>query len=486
MAKGQRGGAFRDVQELLRAGTTGGLTDGQLLEDVRGECAEARERAFATLVERHGPAVLRACRSILRDEHAAEDAFQAAFLVLARKAGSLRVRDSLAPWLHQVACRVAWCARASAARRRRHERRAAELADSPARDRPGDDLGPLIHEEIDRLPGRYRAPIVLCFLEGLTREQAAGQLRWPLGTLQSRLARGRERLRERLIRRGVTPSAALPGAVFRAEMARAVVPAALADATTRAALASAAGRLAILGSISAPAALTEEVLKTMWFDKLRMIAGGMIAGAVLTAGVVATGAARALPAPGPDAPSATEPHPAPTTADRPVMPDVADPDPTPVEAAPSVLKYGDGQADGKQSLGGSGEMISFSAAKAPARVAGLRIHGSRYGNPEPPDESFLIYFLTEDRQRILHTEMADYSLFERGPEQWVEITFDRPVELPKTFWVVVDFRANQTKGVFVSFDTSTGGRHSLTGLPGTPTAKMRRGGDWMIEAVLAE
>ena len=119
---------------------------------------------------------------------------------------------------------------------------------------------------------------MLCFLEGLTREQAAGQLRWPLGTLQSRLARGRERLRERLIRRGVTPSAALPGAVFRAEMARAVVPAALADSTTRAALASAAGRLAIIGSISTPAALTEEVLKTMWFHKLRMIAGGMIAG----------------------------------------------------------------------------------------------------------------------------------------------------------------------------------------------------------------
>jgi hypothetical protein len=91
-----------------------------------------------------------------------------------------------------------------------------------------------------------------------------------------------------------------------------------------------------------------------------------------------------------------------------------------------------------------------------------------------------------DSQRILHTEMAAYSLFERGPERWVEITFERPVELPKTFWVVLDFRAHQSKGVYVSFDTSTGGRHSLTGLPGTPTARMRRGGDWMIEAVLAE
>src|ERR1700734_3341086 len=124
MAKGQRGGALRDVQMLLKAGTTVGLTDGQLLDDFRGRGGEAAERAFAALVERHGPVVLRACRSILRDEHAAEDAFQAAFLVLARKAGSLRVRDSLAPWLHQVACRVARCARATEARRRRHERRA--------------------------------------------------------------------------------------------------------------------------------------------------------------------------------------------------------------------------------------------------------------------------------------------------------------------------------------------------------------------------
>ena len=150
-----------------------------------------------------------------------------------------------------------------------------------------------------------------------------------------------------------------------------------------------------------------------------------------------------------------------------------------------MLKYGDGQADGKQSLAGSGEMIQFSASKAPARVAALRVHGSRYGLPESPDESFLIYFLTEDRKRIIHTEMAPYSLFERGPERWVEVTFEHPVELPKTFWVALDFRPHQTKGVYVSYDNSTNGRHSLVGLPGLPTARSRRG-DWMIEAVLAE
>ena len=139
-----------------------------------------------------------------------------------------------------------------------------------------------------------------------------------------------------------------------------------------------------------------------------------------------------------------------------------------------MLKYGDGQADGKQSLGGSGEMIQFSASKAPARVAALRVHGSRYGLPESPDESFLIYFLAEDRKRIIHTEMAPYSLFERGPERWVEVTFERPVELPRTFWVALDFRPHQTKGVYVSYDNSTNGRHSLVGLPGLPTARPRR------------
>src|SRR5579885_1057489 len=100
MTKGRLGAVLRDVQALFRAGTAGGLTDGPLLEDLRGRGGEAGERAFAAPVERHGPEVLRACRAILRDEYAAEDAFQAVFLVPARKAGSLRVRDSLAPWLH--------------------------------------------------------------------------------------------------------------------------------------------------------------------------------------------------------------------------------------------------------------------------------------------------------------------------------------------------------------------------------------------------
>jgi RNA polymerase sigma-70 factor (ECF subfamily) len=114
---------------------------------------------------------------------------------------------------------------------------------------------------------------------------------------------------------------------------------------------------------------------------------------------------------------------------------------------PRTLKYGDGQADGKQSLGGSGELIEFSVPPGASKVAGVRIHGSRYGTPEAPDERFLIYFLAPDRSRVVATEMAPYSLFELGPERWVTVNFPRPVEVPERFWVGLDFRAHQRKGV---------------------------------------
>ncbi|HQU42084.1 MAG TPA: hypothetical protein PK867_04695 [Pirellulales bacterium] len=151
-----------------------------------------------------------------------------------------------------------------------------------------------------------------------------------------------------------------------------------------------------------------------------------------------------------------------------------------------TLKYGDGQADGKQSLGGSGELIEFALPEAARKVAGLRIHGSRYGFPEAPEESFLIYFLSADRDRIVATEMAPYGLFERGAEKWVTVNFAKPIELPERFWVALDFRAHQRKGVYVSYDTSTKGEHSRVGLPGMPATETKFSGDWLVEVVLAE
>ena len=209
----------RDLQTIFNAGTLAGLSDGQLLERIaalRGAGREGNtevESAFALLIERHGPMVLRVCRGVLGDPHEADDAFQATFLVLLRQAGSIRKRESVGPWLHGVAHRVAACARSAAARRRSHERRWFErrqggrsLADGGSR--TTSSSRPRSTPSSDRLPERYRAPIVLCDLEERSLDEAARQLGWPLGTVKSRLNRGRQQLRDRLVRRGVAPGMA--------------------------------------------------------------------------------------------------------------------------------------------------------------------------------------------------------------------------------------------------------------------------------------
>ena len=206
----------RDYQTLFREGTVAGFTDGELLDRfLRGSAAA--ECAFGALVERHGPMVYRVCRQIAGNAHDAQDAAQATFLVLARKARAIRRADSVASWLYGVACRIASRARADAARRHRRERRVEELpAPVAAADREPESW-PELYEELGRLPERFRLPIVLCHLEGLTHQQAAEQLRCPVRTIQSRLARGRERLRARLVRRGVGASVALLAAALTSE-----------------------------------------------------------------------------------------------------------------------------------------------------------------------------------------------------------------------------------------------------------------------------
>ena len=193
--------ALRDLRRLLGGGRLGDLTDAELLGKFAGGRDEA---AFAALVTRHGPMVLAACRGVLRHSHDAEDALQATFLVLARKANSLRVDGSLAGWLYRVAFRVALQANDDAARRRARERRAGEEA---AMRRTGDvadnDRFPSLFEEISKLPELYRLPIVLCYLEGLPQETAAHRLDMSEGTFRRRLSRAREVLRTRLARAGL-------------------------------------------------------------------------------------------------------------------------------------------------------------------------------------------------------------------------------------------------------------------------------------------
>ena len=211
--RGARTEADRQLERLFRVGTVGGLTDAQLLEQFVAGDDEAAEVAFEAIVGRHGPMVLRVCRTALRDAHAAEDAFQATFLVLARKARTLGERELLGNWLYGVATRTARKAKAAAARRIDRDREAAGRRSLAIDDRPPDEgrdeLGRILHEEIGRLPGSYRAAVVVCYLEGMTQEQAARQLHLAESTVRGRLARARKLLGHRLTRRGVSLSTGL-------------------------------------------------------------------------------------------------------------------------------------------------------------------------------------------------------------------------------------------------------------------------------------
>jgi RNA polymerase sigma factor (sigma-70 family) len=306
MAPDRHGPVLRQVRTLFTVGTAGGLTDGELLQRFVTRDGDEAELAFAVLVERHGPMVLRVCGQVLGDPHAAEDAFQAAFLVLARKARSFRPSDPIAPWLQQVAWRTASRLRAQAARRRGHERRAAERAPLAATDRGWDDLGEALHEELGRLPARYRLPLVLCYLEGLTSEQAARQLGWPAGTVRSRLTRGRDRLRFRLLRRGLAPSAAALAAALAPRSAWAAVPPGAVSAAARAAVFVDAGRAAAGAVPASILSLTEGVLLDMAMTKWKvagvalLLSGALAGGAMVPAQSPAPGAvAFAQEAPGP-------------------------------------------------------------------------------------------------------------------------------------------------------------------------------------------
>jgi RNA polymerase sigma factor (sigma-70 family) len=249
----------------------GGLTDGDLLERYINHRDEA---AFAGLVRRHGPMVWGVCRRIVGEHHEAEDAFQATFLVLVRKASAIAPRHMVVNWLYGTACQTALKARASAAKKRTRERLVVQMPEpAVANDDAGRDLHGLLDQELSRLPDKYRVAIVLCDLEGRTRKEAARRLRVPEGTLSGRLSRGRAMLAKRLARHGL-PLAGAPVAVLLTQSAAtAGVPRLLVSATLRAAAAFAAEQAAATGVISpAVAALVEGVLKTVLLKKLKIAA----------------------------------------------------------------------------------------------------------------------------------------------------------------------------------------------------------------------
>jgi RNA polymerase sigma factor (sigma-70 family) len=270
----------------------GGFTDGQLLKyfvTVRDEAA------FEALVRRHGPMVLGVCRRVLGNLPDAEDAFQAAFLVLVRKAASLRSPELLANWLYGVAYRTALKARAATARRRAREKQVKDMPHPQAEpDTARKELQGLLDQELSRLPEKYRVPVVLCELEGRTRKEAARRLGIPEGTLSSRLAMARRMLAKRLSGHGLMLSGSALAAALSGNGAAACLTAALVSSTVKAAMLVAAGKVA---ATTKAVALAEGVLKAMLLTKLKAGAAVFLVVAVVgleTANVVReAGVARA-------------------------------------------------------------------------------------------------------------------------------------------------------------------------------------------------
>jgi RNA polymerase sigma factor (sigma-70 family) len=280
MNKARVGAVLGYVRRLAAVRKDHELPDHQLLERF---AAHRDEAAFAVLLSRHGPMVLGVCHSVLHNLHDAEDAFQAAFLVLARKAASIHRREAVSSWLHRVAYHLAVKARANAARRRVLEKRATAMPSAdPVLDLSLRELCEMLNEELQQLPEEYRAPLVLCCLEEKSLDEAARLLGWTRWTVKGRLQRGRERLRRRLRRRGLELSAGLFATVLSTSVAPGKVPAPLAASTVKAAVLLAAGKEPVAGVISAKVtALIQGATTTMFYSN------GKIATVLLLATLVA-------------------------------------------------------------------------------------------------------------------------------------------------------------------------------------------------------
>jgi RNA polymerase sigma factor (sigma-70 family) len=292
------------VLECLRTGCAAlGLekrADGELLGRF---LADRDEAAFAVLVHRHGPLVLAVCRRVLGDVHLAEDAFQATFLVLVRRAASIRPLAPLGPWLYVVARRVALKARARAAA---HQRRQREIADMPRTEpldeRTWQELRPVLDEELGRLPEKYRAPLVLCYFEGKSYDEAARELRWPKSSLASRLKQGGQLLRQRLVRRGIALSAGALTTALAEKSRGAAVAALLTVNTAKAAAGVAAGRAVAENVLSAEAlALAEEAMRTTAGGRGKLLA--LLLALALAAGAAFAGYAAWIRPTPPEQPS---------------------------------------------------------------------------------------------------------------------------------------------------------------------------------------
>jgi RNA polymerase sigma factor (sigma-70 family) len=279
MAAGNLNRVIRHLRSVLERQAAAGIKDGDLLKYYVQQRDEA---AFETLVRRHGPMVMGVCRRVLHNLHDAEDAFQATFLVLVRKASTLLSPNTVSNWLYGVAYRTAQEAKRTA--RRRREKEASMVRRNQTQEDSWTDVRPVLDQELERLPDKYRAVVVLCDLEGKTRKEAARHLGWPEGSVAGRLARGRVLLATRLTKRGVALSGGALAAIL-SQNGSGCARASVVSATIKAASLFAAGQAATAEVISARvAALTEGVLKTMLLTKLKTAMAVLLVVAVVGVG----------------------------------------------------------------------------------------------------------------------------------------------------------------------------------------------------------
>jgi RNA polymerase sigma factor (sigma-70 family) len=301
MSKQQAEIVLHHLRRLTSTTATGPEHDRQLLERFTQRREEA---AFEALLDRHGAMVLRVCRRILHDAHEAEDAFQATFLILARKAGAIRRQQSLGSWLYSVAYHVAIRARAGAVRR---EELLAHVPHRPAVDPlaevSGRELMQVLDDELQRLPEKYRMPLLLCYLEGHTQDEAARQLGWSSQVLRGRLERGRTVLRRRLLRRGFGLSAVLAGTLLGQPSTPATVPALLIARTLRAAVGSSVDPTAFVSAHVA--ALVMSGINALGAAKPKLVVSLVLMLGVLVVGLGA--GLSSLRAPEPETPSTPSP-----------------------------------------------------------------------------------------------------------------------------------------------------------------------------------
>jgi RNA polymerase sigma factor (sigma-70 family) len=405
MTRRQLSPVLRHLRRLVGPPAQDGVSDAQLLDRF---VAQNDEAAFELLLWRHGPMVWGLCRRILPNFHEAEDVFQAAMLVLARKAGSINKKRSLASWLYKVAFRIALRARADSSRRFRFEK---QLERWPARvvnfdsDNGCTELRPLIDEGLDELPEKYRAPVVLCYLQNKTNEEAARLLRWPIGTVKTRLAKARELLGRWLRRRGVVLSAAGLASALIPSTSQAMMPAGLLSATLKSAMLVSAGSFGAAAISVRTLLLMEGTMKAMFWTKMKIVTA-----VVLFAGVAGSGAGMisyrtwAADQPGDETPIAQKPGSTDPRPQTPILP--------PPPELPAAQAERDKAASDLKAAEASLQAAKFYLSVAQKKVDAIKVKTQA---DQPPDPKQPVAFIFD--MPITREQLADYLIAQYGADK---------------------------------------------------------------------